>query len=580
MNSGRRLVLLLLVLGMVATYFIYYSFMANEVDVVKAIAEDAVINLNDLDETQQSIELRGQWAYYEGYLLDEIKGQVPVYVEIPENRKKEISDNYYRYATYTVTINGLKPNHMYGIFSGGQVTAYNLYVNDIKILSNGQVSKNADTHISEWKHTSSSFYADDEGQARIAVEISNYEYQDGLFWSCPVIGDPQNVFDSHVIMILVNVILIVVFLCIAIILLIIFIKFKLELSTLYFVILLINMVIRMMVTSNKPILLLINNIPWSILIRIDYLTGYLYLPIFAIFFLELAKFKYMKVVRRAASVYSVFMITFVFLSDVNVYSSIYIPYLWILASLLVFIGYQLVLYNKGDLFHTAVMTMVIASAMIALIAQMFINKASYLPVAMLNAIIALTVIESMKTVSNLRKKDMMAFRAMIDPLTGLYNRHYLHELSNHSNLMNDSDDYYMLFMDLDNFKNVNDIYGHDIGDHVLQIVAQRLRGCMRESDSLIRYGGDEFVIVAKVSQFQEVEALAERILGKMSSAILHEGNKHEIGISIGISKCQSINPADIQSAIKSSDEAMYIVKNNGGCNYEFMSMIGTEKSTK
>lgn len=568
-SRGRRLVLILLVLGMAFTFVVYYAFMASEVDVVEVIAENAIVELSSWDEAQNSIELEGQWAYYEGYLYDEINGQTPTYVSIPENRKIEVSDNYYRYGTYILTVEGLKPNHIYGVFSGSQVNAYNLYINDRKILSNGQVGISPDTHVSEWKHDSGSFFADEQGRIVVAVEISNYEYQDGLFWNSPVIGDHHNIFNSHVIMILVNVILIVIFLCIAVVLLIIYMKYKQDISSLYFVILLVNMIVRMMVTSNKPILLLIDDVPWSLLIRLDYLTGYLYFSIFALFFLELTKYKDMSFVRIGAGVYSVFMIGFVFLTSHTIYTSIYIQYLWLLAVLLVFIAYQFIRYYKRDVFHSIIMLLVVGNTMMALIVQMFVSKASYLPVAMLNAIIALTVIESIKIVSSLRKKDMLAFRAMIDPLTGLYNRHYMSEIRDHSELNEEDGNHYMLFMDLDGFKKVNDEYGHDVGDHVLQIVSQRLRGCLRASDTLIRYGGDEFVLVAEVNDSKEVEELAKRIIDKISLGIIHEGNKHSVGISIGISQCQCIDQLNITSGIKASDEAMYIAKKKGGSKYEF-----------
>lgn len=568
MSKERRVVLLLLALVMAFTYLVYYTVMANEVDVEEMVVEGALLDLSNWDEYSKSAEISGQWLYYDNILYDEIADQTPIVVDIPENKKREISDNYYRFGTYTMILEGLKPNHMYGIFSGSQVTAYNLYVNDKKVLSNGQVGKSAKTHISQWKHTSGNFYTDANGQARIAVEISNYTYEDGLFWNCQIIGDPENIFDMHVNMILVNVILAIVFISIAIVLLIAYIRFKQEASTLYFILLLFNMTLRLMVTSNKPILLLKDNIPWSFIIRTDYLTGYLYLPIFALFFLEIANFRYMGFVRKASTFYTVFVVTFVYIVNHDVYGAVYMPYLTVLGLFLLFIGYQLIKNQSSDLFHRIIMVMVIVSTMIALLNQFRVSNASYLPVAMLNAIIALTVIETIKIISNLRKKDMLAFRAMIDPLTGLYNRHYIPELANETDLK-DLNKYYILFMDLDGFKPINDLYGHDVGDHMLRVVSQRLRACLRGTDTLIRYGGDEFIIIARSIDSEEVKSLAKDIIDRVSTKMSFEENEHQVGISIGISQCHALDYEGVQRCIRYSDEAMYRAKNNGGCTYEF-----------
>lgn len=127
----------------------------------------------------------------------------------------------------------------------------------------------------------------------------------------------------------------------------------------------------------------------------------------------------------------------------------------------------------------------------------------------------------------------------------------------------------ILFLDLDNFKHINDSLGHATGDALLQSVAQRLRDCVRSSDTVSRQGGDEFVIVLSEEKYAENAALtAEKIL--VSLALPHFLGKHELHVttSIGI----SLYPADgedVETLIKSADTAMYQAKDKGRNNYQF-----------
>lgn len=127
----------------------------------------------------------------------------------------------------------------------------------------------------------------------------------------------------------------------------------------------------------------------------------------------------------------------------------------------------------------------------------------------------------------------------------------------------------VLFLDLDNFKHINDSLGHAIGDQLLQSVAQRLCACVRSSDTVSRQGGDEFVILVSEDQHAEDAALtAEKILTALGAS--HSVADHELYAtpSIGI----SVYPADGRNAetlIKNADTAMYRAKEKGRNNYQF-----------
>jgi diguanylate cyclase (GGDEF)-like protein/PAS domain S-box-containing protein len=122
----------------------------------------------------------------------------------------------------------------------------------------------------------------------------------------------------------------------------------------------------------------------------------------------------------------------------------------------------------------------------------------------------------------------------------------------------------VLFMDLDNFKVVNDSLGHDVGDLLLTVVAQRLRRCLRPEDTLARFGGDEFaVLIEPLDDTAQAVQVAERIAEELRSPFIMEGRDLYVIASIGISlgDARTHDPDDL---LREADTAMYRVKDGGG----------------
>jgi diguanylate cyclase (GGDEF)-like protein/PAS domain S-box-containing protein len=152
-----------------------------------------------------------------------------------------------------------------------------------------------------------------------------------------------------------------------------------------------------------------------------------------------------------------------------------------------------------------------------------------------------------------------------DALTGLPNRRLLEDRLGRALVQARRGQTYaaVMLVDLDGFKAVNDGHGHRTGDRVLAAVAQRLRRCVRETDTVARVGGDEFVVVLTDQRTPEnAAAVAEKILGTVAEPVAVGDDRFEIGASIGI----SVFPRDGQSPedlLKHADTAMYRVKEAG-----------------
>jgi len=160
-----------------------------------------------------------------------------------------------------------------------------------------------------------------------------------------------------------------------------------------------------------------------------------------------------------------------------------------------------------------------------------------------------------------------------DPLTGLPNRTLFHERLGQSLEWATSQNRLvaLLFLDLNDFKEVNDNLGHHIGDLLLKTVGDRLKGCLRGSDTVSRLGGDEFtVILPGIPSKSDVARVAQKILDTITQETILEGHHLSITTSIGISMYPT-DTQDLETLIKLADTAMYRAKSTGKNLYEFAS---------
>jgi diguanylate cyclase (GGDEF)-like protein len=169
-----------------------------------------------------------------------------------------------------------------------------------------------------------------------------------------------------------------------------------------------------------------------------------------------------------------------------------------------------------------------------------------------------------------RSEIKIEYMAHHDSLTDLANRVLLNDRLEHALARIDREGMLAVHhLDLDQFKAVNDTFGHPAGDKLLKIVADRLRGLVRESDTIARMGGDEFVIVqVPISEPAEATSLAQRIIRLMSEPYDLDGHQAVIGASIGI----AVGPNDGLSPdklLRNADLALYRAKGDGRGTFRF-----------
>ena len=177
-------------------------------------------------------------------------------------------------------------------------------------------------------------------------------------------------------------------------------------------------------------------------------------------------------------------------------------------------------------------------------------------------------------------RDVSKSRAIIEKMSHLAQHDFLTDLPNRL-LLNDritqaissarrhQEQLAILFLDLDHFKNINDSLGHAIGDKLLRVVAERLVGCVRHSDTVSRQGGDEFVILlSQIEHAADAAIIAQKLLNALIAPYAICGNELFVDASIGISIYPN-DGQDAESLLQSADTAMYHAKDKGRNNYQF-----------
>jgi cyclic di-GMP phosphodiesterase Gmr len=161
-----------------------------------------------------------------------------------------------------------------------------------------------------------------------------------------------------------------------------------------------------------------------------------------------------------------------------------------------------------------------------------------------------------------RAQERLRVLANTDTITGLPNRNAIHELISDAIDTRGEAQVGVVYLDLDNFKKVNDAYGHMFGDQLLQAVALAILSCLEEGQVLARLGGDEFIVLATNTSQSTLEAMASRILTRLRQPFRIGLIEIYTGCSLGISLAPQ-HGTDRESIIRNADTAMYTAKESG-----------------
>ena len=162
--------------------------------------------------------------------------------------------------------------------------------------------------------------------------------------------------------------------------------------------------------------------------------------------------------------------------------------------------------------------------------------------------------------------ELLKQQSYIDQLTGLYNRRFLEEIADKlsAQIKRRGTTLGILMVDIDYFKKVNDQYGHDLGDRVLKEIAQTIRNTVREADYVIRFGGEEIMVLLVDVKEGKAKEVAEKIRRAIENKVIEfSGGVIKKTVSIGVSEFPKDCDGKLWQCIKFADVALYRAKEEG-----------------
>lgn len=534
----------------------------NEPAKVKtAVSYEGSIALLDADD-ESVVRLTGKWQYFKGLMIHDIgKQSAAEFVNVPHTFNEKVFENPNGVAVYKLTVSGLNPRQLYGVQIINEVSAYRLTINGEDVLKAGTVAYTKDDHMPEMKEKVGYFKPDGSGNAIMLLEVSNFSYNYGGFWKAVNIGKAEvlSAYAAH--QDYVDIVLFASILVLGLFFLALYSINRDFKALLFFSIIFILIAVRILVTDNRLFFDLIYPISWDAATRLEFLTGYLLLPAFGLFFYSLEYVKKSKLIKWFFYCFMIFSIIIMLFSPNGFYANILPYYTYLCVACIPYFSYVIIQgIRKKKL--GAFMILIGALGFIpTVIIDFFGNPTYYLtPFGIYFMLIFFTIVV-IKNVFQLKQQNEYLEEAILrDPLTGLHNRYYLNKLMDEGYGIPENKRLFILFLDLDKFKQFNDTYGHNVGDFILKESAKRIQDCFhRETDIVCRYGGDEFVAFALVKEQEgNIQKIINRILLQFSVPFVDQEKEYSVNVSIGVSEYHA--DESLEKIIKRSDNAMYQAK--------------------
>jgi len=529
------------------------------------IVKDGVLNLSPED-LSYNIPLIGQWHFYNQELLGAGGEKVhePSIVEVPHVWEEKGGTGF---GTYKLRVTGLEPDETYSLYLYDMVTAYELFVDNELIAHNGTIGKDIEEERLEWRPLIADF-STESGDVEIAIQLSNYHYFPGGLWREIKIGKKGNIAVERESNIISQMVMFGGILMIGIYNLSLFLLNSKERAALYFSIFNFMVAFRIPLTGERIINNWLDNPDWILLTQIQYLLGYSMLGLFILFLYKLFESDFRRLlVLICVGVVTLLNITvFIFpLKQFKIFDNIYggVAVLFLSYILLVLIR---AIKNKS---HGSVFSFIgLAFVLVATLLDMVLPPGSnVIPIGIFIFMLfqSLVIAEKYSFISS--ENEFLHHTATRDGMTSLFKKeHFVKLISKFLECSYVGVHHSVLFIDIDDFKVINDTYGHDVGDEFIVTISERIIRSLRNTDVACRYGGDEFLVWIDNMTPEDVRIIAERLLENISEPIMLQDTEIIVSVSMGISMYPE-DGTDAESLITKSDERMYQAKSKGKNQY-------------
>jgi diguanylate cyclase (GGDEF)-like protein len=528
----------------------------NQATVTTAFAKQGLVTFStSLGNTR--VQLLGEWAVYPNTLSNDITESTPFQWVEGEHLWTEIDGQALKgVATYRLTVKGLLPSTIYAVTTQDEAGAYRLKVNGDYVMGNGVVGKTRDTTLPAVKTVVGFFETDANGQADFELEIANFTRRSGGFWHALEIGFPSVIVDYHTLILGFEVLVFAVMLTIGLIFLL-FSSIRKEMTAFYTSLFALVMALRVVSTGTHLIGQSVGGLPLMWILKLEYWSGYILVPILAMILESLQFLPYNRKRRNLILGYAVMVTAFIVLANDTALEWSYTINRAIIVAYSAFALYLLIQgLKKRD--ESAGYLLIGGLALVAgTFAELFVESINYAIFFTSFAFVLSVAVSVVIRFSTIKvAKESLEKDVMTDYLTGLGNRAYLYEVLTHLPISDGSVSYHLIFIDIDDFKPINDTYGHEVGDEVLRQVALRLKSAVRDKDHVVRFAGDEFIIVVALTEDYPIASVVERLNKPFEDPLVLKSTTLRIQLSMGTS---IIDPheTDPDTIIHAADQRMY-----------------------
>lgn len=548
----------LIMAGIIICFVCLFSLQSivNEKILVKEmpLAKSGQLDLSQWDDARYIKTLGGQWAFYWNSLSPVEVGE-KIYANVPSTWEAYdfIDRPEIGVASYQLNVTGLRPNQIYALKTLDQVTAFELYGNGKLIAANGTVGKHAEDTVPKWQPIRTQFVSDDMGKVVFNMTVANFDYNRGGFWNNLIIGQPALVNEYATARILSEMFLFSSLFIMAAFFFGMHFLYSKEKDTLLFALFCVMTSLQIGLTGERVLYYFVNQLSWYTLVRIEYWSGYMLLPFFGLYLVSRFPKDAHKLVGYGFGVSGMVMtlICWVLPIPVLAASLAYYKYLCLMtAPYFLWLMSRIVLNGRQG---AVWMLLAFITMLLSVIKDTFyMSEYSALPYGAFVFLIAFALLTITKYVGVQKTNVLLESRAMRDPLTGVYNRSYLEAFQE----FGINTPYFVIFLDLDRFKQINDQFGHDIGDQVLVEITRRLRRLCRPADVICRYGGDEFVMLIMDDGFIDIKSFIKQLKQVVKEPVYLKDIEAIVGVSVGLSHFPTAGYT-LSDLIRHSDLAMY-----------------------
>ena len=580
------------------------------------LVENGYMDLSEWDFEKGVVSLDGRWKYYPQQLLvpneEKTNNYSYGYLNVPsiwskskyEELGKSIKLGSTGYGTYNLKIKCNEVNNILSFKLPTIGTNYRFFVNGELLSSVGKVAKDKKDAIPAYKPQIID-YIPKTSEMDLVIQVSNFDYSCGGIWYPIVLGS-----NSKIDTLLHRSIIRYAFIS-GIFFVMVFIQFSLFLFrkkdklSLIFSFVCIVLWIRQGVIGEIMFLNIFNNLDFDLIVKLEYASYYISVPLFAAFiyfsFPNQFSNKILKVIILGSSVFT--LIDIIYSTEIISKSVGYYQIFTIISMLYGLHVITIAVIKKEEgafIIFGGVIVMFLTVLNDILYANQIIWTGYYMDIGLLIVIVSLSLLinyrymKGFETINNLtvslenknkklndlthnlekhvdiRTKELQqAYKdienlALTDALTGLMNRHALKDLISTLEGIHDynSNTFIISILDIDNFKNINDTYGHDIGDIVLKNIAKIAKESIRNQDYIARWGGEEFLLLFPNSAYEDALIINERIRMKIESNKI-DIEREVISVTVTIGVCEYNKEEGQAICFKHADKALYYGKQNG-----------------